>query len=71
MHGGIIMAAKSEVSVKWTGEKQFLGTDSTKHSVVLSAQDAENGMGVKPGLSWRVPSGFITAAGTAADRKQS
>lgn len=48
MHGVIIMAAKSEVSVKWTGEKQFLGTDSTNHSVVLSAQDAENGTGVKP-----------------------
>lgn len=42
------MAAKSEVSVKWTGKKQFLGTDSTKHSVVMSAQDAENGTGVKP-----------------------
>lgn len=42
------MAAKSKVSVKWTGKKQFLGTDSTNHSVVLSAQDAENGTGVKP-----------------------
>ena len=55
MRGGIIMAAKSEVSVKWTGKKQFLGTDSTKRSVVMSAQDAENGTGVKPGLSGGCP----------------
>jgi putative redox protein len=42
------MAAKAEVSVKWTEKKQFVGTDSTKHSVVMSAQDAENGTGLKP-----------------------
>ena len=40
--------AVAEVSVKWTDRKQFVGTDSTKHSVVISAQDAENGTGMKP-----------------------
>jgi putative redox protein len=42
------MAAKSEVTVKWTDKKQFVGTDTTKHSVVMSAQDADNGTGLKP-----------------------
>ncbi|MDH7486560.1 MAG: OsmC family protein [Anaerolineae bacterium] len=40
--------AASEVRVRWTEKMQFVGTDSTKHSVVMSAQDAENGTGVKP-----------------------
>jgi len=38
----------AEVKVKWIEKKQFVGTDSTKHSVVMSAQDAENGTGMKP-----------------------
>lgn len=42
------MAAISDVNVKWTGKKQFVGVDSTKHSVVMSGQDPENGTGVKP-----------------------
>jgi putative redox protein len=42
------MTAKTDVNVKWTGKKQFLGVDSTKHSVVMSGQDPENGTGVKP-----------------------
>jgi len=42
------VAAKSDVTVTWTGKKQFVGTDSTKHSVVMSAQDPENGTGMKP-----------------------
>lgn len=42
------MAATSDVNVKWTGKKQFVGVDSTKHSVVMSAQDPDNGTGVKP-----------------------
>lgn len=40
--------AVSEVRVRWTEKMQFVGTDSTKHSVVMSAQDADNGTGVKP-----------------------
>jgi putative redox protein len=34
--------------VTWFGEKQFVGVDSSKHSVVLSAQDEANGTGMKP-----------------------
>lgn len=33
-------------TVRWTTGKQFVGTDSTKHSVVLSTPD--EGVGMKP-----------------------
>ncbi len=33
-------------TVKWIGGKQFVGTDSTRHSVVLSTPD--EGVGIKP-----------------------
>lgn len=36
----------SSASVKWIGGKQFIGVDSTKHSVVLSTPD--EGVGMKP-----------------------
>ena len=36
----------SSASVKWIGGKQFVGTDSTNHSVVLSTPD--EGVGMKP-----------------------
>jgi putative redox protein len=36
----------SSAAVKWIGGKQFVGIDSTKHSVVLST--SEEGVGVKP-----------------------
>jgi putative redox protein len=36
----------SSASVKWIGGKQFIGIDSTKHSVVLSTPD--EGVGMKP-----------------------
>jgi len=36
----------SSASVKWIGGKQFVGIDSTKHSVVLSTVD--EGVGMKP-----------------------
>jgi putative redox protein len=39
---------KTNVFVKWTGKRQFIGTDSGKHSVVLSSHDDENHTGVKP-----------------------
>ncbi len=35
-----------DVTVKWIGGKQFIGIDSTRHSVVLST--ADEGVGVKP-----------------------
>lgn len=36
------------VRVKWTGERQFIGTDSGNHSVVLSSHREENPTGMKP-----------------------
>jgi len=36
----------STATVKWIGGKQFVGIDSTKHSVVLSTPD--EGVGIKP-----------------------
>jgi len=37
-----------EVNLKWIGKRQFVATDSSKHSVVLSSQDADNGIGMRP-----------------------
>jgi putative redox protein len=34
--------------VKWVDKRQFVGTDSSKHSVVMSSQDEENATGMKP-----------------------
>ncbi len=34
--------------VVWLEKQQFVGIDSSKHSVVLSAQDEENGTGINP-----------------------
>jgi putative redox protein len=36
------------VSIHWTGKRQFIGTDSGKHSVVISSHDENNNTGVKP-----------------------
>jgi len=38
----------AHVNVKWIGEKQFVGVDSSKHSVLMSTQDENNGTGMKP-----------------------
>lgn len=38
----------AHVSVTWVQKLQFVGTDSSKHSVVISAPDEENGVGMKP-----------------------
>ncbi len=38
----------SEVELRWTQKLQFVGTDSTQHSIVLSSADGQNGTGVKP-----------------------
>jgi len=40
--------AEKIISVKWLDKLQFVGTDSTKHSVVMSSQDEENGVGMSP-----------------------
>ena len=34
--------------IQWVSKGQFVGTDSTKHSVVMSMQNEENGVGMKP-----------------------
>jgi putative redox protein len=34
--------------VKWVENSQFVGIDSSKHSVVISSQDEEHSIGMKP-----------------------
>jgi putative redox protein len=36
------------VTVQWTGKRQFVGTDSGNHSVVISSHSEDNHTGVKP-----------------------
>jgi len=38
----------AEVTVSWLQDHIFVGTDSTKHSVVLSSHGKEGGVGMKP-----------------------
>ncbi len=49
------------VRVKWLEKLQFVGVDSTKHSVVMSSADEENGIGVKPGELMLIGLGGCTA----------
>ncbi len=35
-------------TITWLKQRQFVGTDGTGHSVVLSSQDEENGVGMSP-----------------------
>ncbi len=35
-------------TITWLKRRQFVGTDGTGHSVVLSSQDEENGVGMSP-----------------------
>lgn len=37
-----------QVKLKWIGKGEFVGTDSTNHSLVMSTQDADNATGLKP-----------------------
>lgn len=37
-----------QVTLNWVQKKQFVGTDSSKHSIVISSQDEENGTGMTP-----------------------
>jgi putative redox protein len=39
---------ESQVQIKWLDKLQFVGTDSTRHSLVMSSQDEENATGLKP-----------------------
>ena len=36
------------VTLTWVQNKQFVGTDDSKHSIVISSQDEENGTGMSP-----------------------
>jgi len=36
------------VHVKWVERREFVGADGSKHSVVMSSQDEENGTGMSP-----------------------
>jgi putative redox protein len=47
--------------VKWVEKLQFVGIDSTKHSVVMSAAGEENGIGMKPSELLLVALGGCTA----------
>jgi putative redox protein len=38
----------AHAKISWFGGKQFVGVDSSKHSVVMSAQDEANATGMKP-----------------------
>ncbi len=37
-----------QAHIQWVSKGQFIATDSSKHSVVFSSQDEENGVGMKP-----------------------
>ena len=51
----------AEATVRWVGDKQFVGTDGTKHSVVMSTQDEQNGTGMSPSQLLLVALGGCTA----------
>ncbi|WP_448591489.1 OsmC family protein [Thermoflexus hugenholtzii] len=38
----------AEVQIKWVEKRQFVGIDSTRHSVVISGTGPEDGVGMKP-----------------------
>jgi putative redox protein len=38
----------AEATVTWLQDRIFVGTDSTKHSIVLSSHGSEGGVGMKP-----------------------
>jgi putative redox protein len=47
--------------VQWITKRQFVGTDGTRHSVVMSSQDEENGTGMSPSQLVLVGLGGCTA----------
>ena len=50
-----------QVNVTWVEKRQFVGTDTSKHSVVMSSQDEENATGMKPSDLLLVSLGGCTA----------
>ncbi len=49
------------VRVKWVERRQFVGTDSTKHSVVMSGSGPEDGTGMNPSQLLLISLGGCTA----------
>ena len=49
------------VRVKWVEKRQFVGTDRTRHSVVMSSHDKENRTGMSPSQLLLVALGGCTA----------
>ena len=49
------------VRVTWVKDRQFVGTDSSNHSVVMSSQDEDNATGMKPSDLLLVALGGCTA----------
>jgi len=49
------------VQVTWVEKRQFVGTDGSKHSVVMSSQDEENGVGMSPSQLLMVALGGCTS----------
>ncbi len=50
-----------QATVTWVQNKQFVGVDSSKHSVVLSTQDEGNAIGMRPSELLLVAVGACTA----------
>ena len=49
------------VHIRWLEKHQFVGTDSSRHSLVMSSQDEENGVGMRPSELLLVALGGCTA----------
>jgi putative redox protein len=54
---------EANASVVWLKDKQFVGIDSSKHSVVISSQDDDNNTGMNPLELMLVALGSCTAMG--------
>lgn len=54
---------QANAKIAWLNDKQFVGTDSSKHSVVISSQDEDNGIGMSPLDLLLVALGSCTAMG--------
>jgi putative redox protein len=52
---------ESHAQVKWLDKLEFVGTDSTKHSLMMSSQDEENATGLKPSDLFLLALGGCTA----------
>ena len=52
---------RREATITWLKKRQFVGTDGTKHSVVLSSGDDENAVGMSPSQLLLISLGSCTA----------